>query len=135
MVKISIFLILPAAFLINGSFVSAHGAVEGPSDEVLHEATQIGLPGAKEGHIGRKDIEEGLTRTEIADLVHDGQDAENTRSAIKIILLALFLAVVLFLFYPRKHHPASTTDASAAMPPATASLAQSGGPPPPVANS
>ena len=102
---LTIFLIIFLTILATlsaGVLVLAHGEVGGPSDEVLHEATQIGLPGAKEGHVGGKGVMSGLTRTELANLVHDEQDTENTRSAIKIILLVLLLGVILVLFYPRK---------------------------------
>lgn|SRR3989344_5993586 len=102
---LTIFLIIFLTILATlsaGVLVYAHGEDGGPSDEALHEATQIGLPGAKEGHAGGKEVQAGLTRTEIADLVHDEQDAENARSGIKIILLVLLLAIVLFLFYPKK---------------------------------
>lgn len=44
----------------------------------------------------------GLTRDEVAELVHETQKTEESRSVIKFIALTLFIMGMMLLYYPRK---------------------------------
>jgi len=63
--------------------------------------TQIGLSGAAVGDDALA-TSSGMTREEVAALIHDIQEPEETRSLIKLTLLALALAGVIQLYSPQK---------------------------------
>ena len=81
--------------------------------------TQIGLSGAAVGDDALA-TSSGMTREEVAALIHDIQEPEETRSLIKLTLLALALAGVIQLYSPRRSLPDSAT------PPAPEVLPQTG---------
>ena len=87
-------------------FALAHGVIA-PEDKTLHPPTQIGLPESRAGHghetgLEHTPTEGSLTRNQIAALIDEDQDRENFRSGVKFIILAMFISVIIALFYPKR---------------------------------
>lgn len=63
------------------------------------------------GH-GDTEMIPGLTRDQVAQLVHDVQKEEETRSVVKFAALSAFIFGMMLLFYPRRPQPISSVPVS-----------------------
>lgn len=88
------------AILLPGGVALAHGG-EDEHAGALHPETQIGLSGSVVGD----DVmatSSGMTREEVAAMIEKIQAPEETRSLIKLTLLALTIAGLIQLYSPQK---------------------------------
>lgn len=91
--------VLPA--LLSAGIALAHGGADDHAG-VLHPGTQIGLPGSEMSHGGMAASSSGMTREEVAALIHDTQATEETRSAVKLTTLTIFILGLVYLYFPRR---------------------------------
>jgi len=103
--------------LLSGGIAFAHDDGDAVVGEI-HPETQIGLPGSRMGHDETGTTTFGMTRTEVAALIHDTQSIEEKRSAIKLVLLFLFIIGLTYLYFPRRPTilPAAPADPTPPMP-------------------
>ena len=94
------------AVLLPGGIVFAHGAAEHAGTR--HPETQIGLSGSV---VGQDTVatSSGETREEVAALIQKIQAPEETRSLIKLTLLALAIVGLIQLYSPQKQAPLPET--------------------------
>jgi uncharacterized membrane protein YraQ (UPF0718 family) len=78
--------------------------------------TQIGLSGSVVGQEGEEATTSGMTREEVAALIHHIQEPEETRSLIKLTLLSLAIAGLIQLYSPQKQTLVPVTSSAPATP-------------------
>lgn len=113
--KYTLFIIF-AVTLLSGEIALAspgHGGDVHPGTK--SPETQIGLSGAAVGDDALA-TSSGMTREEVATLIQDIQEPEETRSLIKLTLLALALAGVIQLYSPRRPSPNTAATSAPEMP-------------------
>jgi uncharacterized membrane protein YraQ (UPF0718 family) len=90
------------AFASPGHGEAVHAGTRSPE-------TQIGLSGSVIGQDAVGATSSGMTRDEVAALIQDIQAPEETRSLIKLTLLALTIAGLIQLYSPQKQVLVSVT--------------------------
>jgi hypothetical protein len=93
--------------LLPAGVVFAHGGEE-ESAVLRHPETQIGLSGSVVGEDALA-TSSGMTREEVAALIEEIQAPEETRSLMKLTLLALAIAGLIQLYSPQKQAPLPET--------------------------
>jgi hypothetical protein len=97
------------AFASPGHGSEVHAGTRSPE-------TQIGLSGSVIGQDAVGATSSGMTRDEVAALIQDIQAPEETRSLIKLTLLALVIAGLIQLYSPQKQTLVPVTSPAPATP-------------------